>query len=120
MYSYKGMKEVHIHGNTLTRLMSVTLSSLDRIKHYILESPHFHAKDEDEALRVVFLLWGILLGVHKLFDSSGRGHLFAFQQKDFVKQMIAHVLVGIANTGGELPVPPVSRRTPSTELPREN
>jgi AcrR family transcriptional regulator len=97
IYSYKGLKEVQIHGNTLTRLMSVTLSSLDRIKLYILDSSQFRAKDEDEALRVVFLLWGILLGCHKLFDSSGRGHLFAFRQEDFVKQMIDQILLGISN-----------------------
>lgn len=96
LYSYKGMKEVQIHGATLTRLMSVTLSSLDKLKNYIQESPEFRAKEEDEALRVVFLLWGILLGCHKLFDSSGRGHLFAFRQEDFVKQVIEQILVGIA------------------------
>lgn len=106
LYSYKGMKkEIQIHGATLTRLMSVTLSSLDKIKTFIQESPQFRAKDEDEALRVVFLLWGILLGCHKLFDSSGRGHLFAFRQEDFVKQVIEQIFVGIAvpmnETAGE-------------------
>jgi AcrR family transcriptional regulator len=101
MYSYKGMKTVQIHGTTLTRLMSVTLATLDKIKDYILVSPHFRAKDEDEALRVVFLLWGTLLGCHKLFDSSGRGHLFAFRQEDFMGEMIEQVLVGIAVPGTE-------------------
>jgi len=96
IYSYKGFKKVQIQGATLTRLMSVTLLSLDKIKHFILTSNQFRAKDEDEALRVVFLLWGILLGCHKLFDNSGRGHLFAFTQEDFVKQMIDQILAGIA------------------------
>jgi AcrR family transcriptional regulator len=97
MYSYKGLKEVQIHGTTLTRLMSVTLSSLDRLKIFIVNSPQFHAKDEDEALQVVFLLWGILLGCHKLFDSSGRGHLFAFRREDFLGRMIEQILAGIAS-----------------------
>jgi AcrR family transcriptional regulator len=97
MYSYKGLKEVQIHGTTLTRLMSVTLSSLDRLKTFIVSSPQFQAKDEDEALQVVFLLWGIMLGCHKLFDSSGRGHLFAFRREDFLGKMIEHVLTGIAS-----------------------
>src|SRR4029077_8229287 len=96
LYSYKGFKEVQIHGTTLTRLMSVTLTSLDKLKTYILDSPQFRAKDEDEALRVVFLLWGILLGCHKLFDNSGRGHLFAFRQEDVVNQVIEQIMVGIA------------------------
>jgi AcrR family transcriptional regulator len=97
MYSYKGMKQVQIQGTTLTRLMSVTLVSLDRIKNFILMSKDFRAQDEDEALRTVFLLWGILLGCHKLFDGSGRGHLFAFRQEDFVRQMIDQILAGIAH-----------------------
>jgi len=97
MYSYKGMKEVHLHGTTLTRLMSVTLQSLDRIKEFILATPQFRARDEDEALRVTFMLWGILLGCHKLFDGSGRGHLFAFRQETFMRQMIEQILVGIAS-----------------------
>lgn len=101
LYSYKGMKQVQIHGTTVTRLMSVTLCSLDKLKTFIQNSPEFRANDEDEALRVVFLLWGILLGCHKLFDQSGRGHLFAFSQKDFVQQMIHHVLVGIAHPSVE-------------------
>lgn len=101
LYSYKGMKQVQIHGATVTKLMSVTLASLDKLKEFIQYSPEFRAKDEDEALRVVFLLWGILLGCHKLFDQSGRGHLFAFSQQDFVKQMIHHVLVGIAHPDHE-------------------
>ena len=51
LYSYKGMKEVQIHGTTLTRLMSVTLSSLDRLKEFIVHSPQFNANDEDESIR---------------------------------------------------------------------
>lgn len=98
LYSYKGMKEVQIRGTTLTRLMSVTLSSLDKIKTFVLESPEFNAKDEDDALQLVFLLWGLLLGCHKLFDSSGRGHLFAFRQEDFLHQMIHQLLTGIGTT----------------------
>lgn len=101
LYSYKGMKQVQIRGTTLTRLMSVTLSSLDKIKTYVQNSPEFRAKDEDEALRVVFLLWGILLGCHKLFDGSGRGHLFAFRQQDFVEQMIETILNGISAHPGD-------------------
>ncbi len=96
MYSYKGLKQVQIQGTTLTRLMSVTLTSLDRLKNYILTSSELRAQEEDEALRTVFLLWGILLGCHKLFDGTGRGHLFAFRQEDFVKQMIEQILAGIA------------------------
>lgn len=113
MYSYKGLnKNVQIHGTTVTRLMSVTLSSLDQLKDYILETPQFHAKDEDEALRVVFLLWGLLLGAHKLFDSSGRGHLFAFSQHDFVRDMVRQIFQGICasetadTTHPKLPQPP--------------
>jgi AcrR family transcriptional regulator len=111
MYSIKGMKQVQIRGNTVTRLMSVTLTSLDRMKEYILQSPQFRANDEEEALQVVFLLWGILLGCHKLFDSNGRGHLFAFSQEDFLKQMIQQVLAGIS-----VPVPeevPAARIAPN-------
>lgn len=96
MYSYKGLKEVQIHATTLTRLMSVTLLSLDKIKGFLLQSPEFSVKDEDEAFRVVFLLWGILLGCHKLFDKTGRGHLFAFSQDEFVRKMIDTILTGIA------------------------
>jgi AcrR family transcriptional regulator len=103
LYSFKGMKEVQVHGTTVTRLMSVTLSSLDRLKGYIQRNPHFRAREEDEALQVVFLLWSILLGCHKLFDSSGRGHLFAFRKSDFLKQMIEHVLMGIARPGEAIP-----------------
>ena len=99
LYSYKGMKDVQIQATTLTRLMSVTLSSLDRLKTFIQESPHLKAKDEDEALRTVFLLWGLLLGCHKLFDSSGRGHLFAFHKSTFIKEMIEQVLNGIGSGG---------------------
>lgn len=98
MYSYKGLKQVQIHGTTLTRLMAVTLQSLDRLKTYILESPQFHANDEDEALRVVFLLWGTLLGCHKLFDTTGRGHLFALSREDFLLHSVKHILHGIALT----------------------
>ncbi len=115
MYSYKGLKQVQIQGTTLTRLMSVTLTSLDRIKTYILTSSEFRAQEEDEALRTVFLLWGILLGCHKLFDGSGRGHLFAFRQQDFVKQMIAQILAGIQQPQ---PASRGSRRTrPQPSLP---
>ena len=99
LYSYKGMKQVQVHGTTVTRLMSVTLSSLDKIKTYIQTSPQFRAKEEDEALQVVFLLWGTLLGCHKLFDNSGRGHLFAYRQRDFVKQIIGNILLGIGTSG---------------------
>lgn len=96
LYSYKGMKDVQIQATTLTRLMSVTLSSLDKLKTFIQECPFLKAQDEDEALRTVFLLWGLLLGCHKLFDSAGRGHLFAFQKDTFIRQMIDQVLSGIA------------------------
>ncbi len=97
LYSYKGMKNVQIHGTTLTRLMVVTLRTLDRIKEYLLESPQFKAKDEEEALGVVFLLWGILLGCHKLFDNSGRGFMFAFQRPEFLKTVVDSVLRGIGS-----------------------
>lgn len=109
MYSYKGLKEVQIHATTLTRLMSVTLLSLDKIKSFLLESPEFSVKDEDEAFRVVFLLWGILLGCHKLFDKTGRGHLFAFSQDEFVRKMINTILSGIA------PGRSVPERAPAAE-----
>lgn len=95
MYSYKGMKEVQIQAHTLTRLMSVTLQSLDRVKEFVLLSPKFRAKEEDDALQVVFMLWGIMLGTHKLFDGSGRGHLFAFRQSDFIEKMLSQILRGI-------------------------
>lgn len=98
LYSYKGLKEVQIQATTLTRLMSVTLSSLDRLKTFIQTSPYLKANDEDEALRTVFLLWGLLLGCHKLFDSSGRGHLFAFQKETFIREIIEQVLSGIGTT----------------------
>lgn len=102
LFSYKGMKkDVQIQGATLTTLMSVTLMTLDKIKDYILETPSLKAKNEDEALQVVFLLWGTLLGCHKLFDSSGRGHLFAFQQDEFLKKIINQILQGIAATPEE-------------------
>lgn len=99
IYSYKGMKEVQIHGTTLTRLMSVTLLSLDKLKEYVQASPEFRAKDEEEALQVVFLLWGTLLGCHKLFDSSGRGHLFAFSRSEFLHRIVQQILGGIAVPG---------------------
>ncbi len=119
LYSYKGMKEVQIHGTTLTRLMSVTLSSLDRLKEYIVHSPQFNAKDDDEALQVVFLLWGILLGCHKLFDSSGRGHLFAFRKEDFVGKMIEQILVGIAPTAST-EGSPTPKSYPSGRMPAQS
>lgn len=97
MYSYKGTKDVQIHGTTLTRLMVVTLRTLDRIKEFLLKSPQFKARDEEEALENVFLLWGILLGCHKLFDNSGRGLLFAFRRPDFLATVIESVLHGIAS-----------------------
>lgn len=120
MYSYKGLKQVQIHGATLTRLMSVTLSSLDKIKVYVQSSPEFRAKDEEDALRVVFLLWGILLGCHKLFDSSGRGHLFAFSQEDFVKQMIQQILVGIALPNPDNSTEPLPPSPPRTTLGKKS
>jgi|GEM_PF-1241953 len=98
LYSYKGMKEIQIHSHTVTTLMSLTLQSLDRLKDFIVQSPDFLAKDEDEALNVVFLLWGVLLGSHKLFDSSGRGHLVAFSQETFITQTITQLFDGIGNT----------------------
>lgn len=110
IYSYKGLKEIQIHGNTLTRLMSVTLSSLDQLKNFIVDSDEFRAKDEDEALQAVFLMWGTLLGCHKLFDSNGRGHLFAFRQEEFVRQMIEQVFRGISN--------PVARLTETGKVTR--
>ena len=95
LYSYKGMKEVEIQATTLTRLMSVTLASLDRIKNFIQQSPYFRAEEEDAALQTTFLLWGLLLGCHKLFESAGRGHLFAFPKNAFIREMIEQVLSGI-------------------------
>jgi AcrR family transcriptional regulator len=113
LYSYKGMKEVQIQGTTVTRLMSVTLTSLDKLKNYVVESGQFRAKTEDEALRVVFLLWGILLGCHKLFDSSGRGHLFAFAQENFVSDMISQIMEGIAPQA----IRPIAEKTSSRPRP---
>ncbi len=110
MYSYKGLKRVQIQANTLTTLMSVTLTSLDRIKDFILEAKSFKARDEDEALRVVFLLWGTLLGCHKLFDNSGRGHLFAFGQEDFLRKMISQILEGVAHHQRESADFPTARK----------
>lgn len=102
LYSYKGMKDIQIQATTLTRLMSVTLSSLDKLKTFVHQSPYLKARNEDEALRTVFLLWGLLLGCHKLFDSSGRGHLFAFPKNTFIKDMIEQVLSGIGEGAQEL------------------
>lgn len=99
-YSYKGMKKIQIHSSTLTRLMSITLASIDKLTQFIVVTPEFRAKDEDDALRVVFILWATLLGCHKLFDSSGRGQLFAFNQDEFIRLMIEQVMTGIS-TGGE-------------------
>jgi len=98
LYSYKGLKQVQIQGSTLTSLMSVTLGSLDKLKTFIVNSPEFRAKNDDEALQVVFLLWGILLGCHKIFDDSGRGHLFAFSREDFIEQVVQQIMVGIAKS----------------------
>lgn len=116
MYSYKGMnKEVRIRGTTITRLMSVTLKSLDRLKEYLLREPAFRADDEDEALRIAFLLWGLLLGSHKLFDGSGRGHVLAFTQRDFLRDMARQVFEGI----GRASVPAeIAQRRPPAERPR--
>ena len=120
IYSYKGLKKVQIHGATLTRLMSITLLSLDKIKDFILRSGEFHAKDEDEALRVVFLLWGILLGVHKLSDSSGRGHLFAFQQDEFVKQIIEQIMIGIGTAQNRETTVSIHDKTSEILLPEKH
>lgn len=109
LYSYKGLKKVQIHAATLTKLMSVTLSSLDKLKNFILVSPHFKAKDEDEALKVVFLLWGILLGCHKLFDSSGRGHLVAFSREDFLKGMVEMIMGGISTSVSDWMMSPTGK-----------
>jgi AcrR family transcriptional regulator len=111
LYSYKGLKQVQIQGSTLTRLMSVTLGSLDKLKIFIVESPEFRAKNDDEALQVVFLLWGILLGCHKIFDGSGRGHLFAFSREDFIDQVVQQIMVGIAK-----PVP--QSKTSMDDMPQ--
>ncbi len=109
MYSYKGLKQVQIKATTLTRLMSVTLVSLNKLKEFFMASKEIAIEDEDEALRVVFMLWGMLLGTQKLFDSSGRGHLFAFSRDEFIRKMIETVMGGLAK-GEALPpmriVPP--------------
>ncbi|MCB1193732.1 MAG: TetR/AcrR family transcriptional regulator [Leptospiraceae bacterium] len=96
LYSYKGLKEVQIQAATLTRLMSVTLLSLNKLKNFMMSSKELDVRNEDDALRVVFVLWGILLGMHKLFDSSGRGHLVAFSREEFVRKTIDTIMVGIA------------------------
>lgn len=100
IYSYKGLKTVQIKAATLTKLMGLTLASLDKLKNFIQSSPDFEAQDDDDALRVVLLLWGILLGTHKLFDPSGRGRLFAFQFEphDFVRQMIGLTFKGVSKS----------------------
>ncbi len=95
-FSYKGLKQVQIKATTLTRLMSVTLVSLNKLKEFFMASKEVAIEDEDEALRVVFMLWGMLLGTQKLFDSSGRGHLFAFSRDEFIKKMIDTVMGGLA------------------------
>lgn len=97
IYSFKGLKRVQIQNSTLTRLMSITLRSLDRLKEYVLASSEFGAQEEEDALGVVFLLWSILLGSHKLFDSSGRGHLFALGHEEFLRQMIRSVMSGVGS-----------------------
>ncbi len=104
LYSYKGYKKIQIKGTILTRLMSVTLRSLERLKKFIVKHPQFRANTDDEALKTVFLLWAILLGSHKLFDNSGRGHLFAYtsSKEDFVSNMINQVLSGIVTPKREL------------------
>ena len=114
MYSYKGKKNVQIHGTTLTRLMVVTLGTLDRIKEYLLESDQFKARDEEEALGVVFLLWAILLGCHKLFDNSGCGFLFAFQRPDFLRTVIVSVLQGIGSADYRVDLSSQSKTESST------
>ena len=116
LYSYKGLKEVQIQGSTLTNLMSVTLGSLDQLKTFIVESPQFRANNEDEALKVVFLLWGMLLGCHKLFDGSGRGQLFAFSQEDFISQVIEQIMVGIAEPSPTVTSPETSVSVPNKEF----
>lgn len=101
MYSYKGLKQIQIHSTTLTRLMRVTLTTVDRMKQFVQTHPGFRASDEESALSVVFTLWSTLLGCHKLFDRSGRGHLFAFVEEDFLKKMIGHLLTGIGKINHE-------------------
>lgn len=98
LYSYRGLKKVQIQGATLTRLMRVTLLSLDRVKTFILSSSQFRASGEDEALEIVFLLWAVLLGCHKLFEGTGRGHLFAYayEKEKFIPRLIDKVLSGIS------------------------
>jgi len=95
MYLYKGTKNVQIRGYTLTRMMSLTLRSLDRLKDFFVQHPLVRIQDEEEAMQVVFFLWGLLLGCHKLFDSVGRGHLFAFDQQVFIKNVVRTVLEGM-------------------------
>ncbi len=116
LYSYKGMnKKVKVQGSTVTKLMSVTLNSLDQLKEYLLATPEFKAKDEDEALRATFLLWGMLLGLQKLFDSSGRGHLFAFGQPEFIRDMVQQIFRGIANPETASGTRSAKTRSPSPE-----
>lgn len=97
LYSYKGMKkEVQISSMTFTRLMSVTLNSLDQLKDYFLECGQLDVKDEDEALEIVFMFWAFMLGCHKLFDQSGRGHLISFTQETFISNMVEKMMSGLA------------------------
>jgi len=118
LYSYKGLnKKVKVQGTTVTRLMSVTLGSLDQLKEYLQASPEFRAEGEDEALRSTFLLWGLLLGLQKLFDSSGRGHLMAFGQPEFIRDMINQIFRGIGKpevSGAKAVKAKPKGRTPET------
>lgn len=114
MYSYRGLKkEVQIRGTTLTRLMSLTLRTLDRIKEYIQHSDDFSADDEEDALQMVFLLWATLLGCHKLFDSSGRGHLFAFDPEEFVDQIVLRMMNGLSAPSSLAESPSEERQSPT-------
>ncbi len=96
LYSVQGRKDVRLSGMTLTRLMSRTLQSLDRMKEFILQSKAFTAQTEDEALQITFLFWATLMGCHKVFDTQGRGHLFAFQRSEFMDNAIRHIVTGVA------------------------
>lgn len=97
LFSWKGLnKKVEIRAFTLTKLMSLTLFSMDRMKDFILESGRFRVADEDDALKKVFLFWSLILGCHKIFDGSGRAHLLAFERGDLTRSMIRDVLQGMA------------------------
>ncbi len=98
LYSYKGMKSVQIRGITLTRLISVTLGTLEKLKVFIIQCPAFRASDENRALEVVFLLWSILLGCHKLFDGFGRGHLFVYPREPFLRSAVQLMMNGITRS----------------------